>query len=146
MIPPAWLLPPTAAAGATWILAVDSTTLSVAVIGAVQAVIVAGLAWRQARDRIRADRTSVELKAGAEVQTAKITSAQQLIDQLMTQSTADRTLIATLQTELAELTADHRRLDRTLTQVLSGAHRLHAQVVDMQAVPVWSPDRLFEGD
>lgn len=143
-----WPVLPTAAAA---ILAVDSTLVTQYVIGAVQALLVALLVYRQARDRHRTDVKTAELDTTTATTAARIDGTDRLIDQLQqeldraerrTQATElarveDRSLIDELQTELRGLNRRVLRLNRRHTSAMIGIDILTQQLQELEAEPRW---------
>lgn len=125
-----------AAAG---LLAIDGTQLSVAAVGAMQAVVIAWLGFRQVRDKNRQDRAAAELANRSVLQSTRMDGQDRLIDQLQETSTTDRQLIAVLQAEIGTLNGEVLRLQRELLTTTTGAMRLVVQLQENDIEPVWWP-------
>lgn len=139
-----WAWPAIAFAGAG-LLAIDGTQVSVAIVAAAQATIIAYLGYRQFRDKARQDQRQQSLQRETSRNTLKIDGQDKLIDQLQEQGANDRGLITTLQQEIARLNDRVLELQRRTLASEIGASRLIGQLQQLDIEPVWLPDTTRKG-
>ena len=120
---------PAFVAGGSFLLALDATAISVAVIAAANAVVVGYLGFRSEANRQRTTRLAQEQ-----------TKADQLIDQLQEQLSSEMTFRSADRQHIAELERDHRRLYFRVIALESGALRLISQLQELGHEPIWTPE------
>ena len=127
---------PMAGATGAGLLAVDTTTVTVTVIGAFQALILAWFGLRQVRNEQKTEQT----KAATEGLGVQATATDKFVDQLQEQlrseierATQDRAQIAAQAVELGDLR-------RKMTDLEVGVIRLTAQLEAENLEPVWTPE------
>lgn len=139
-----WAWPAMVFAGAG-LLAIDGTQVSIAIVGFAQAVIIAWIGYRQVRDKTRQERRQDNLQRETDRNSLKIDGQDRLIDQLQEQGSNDRSLITTLQQEIARLNDSVLELQRRTLESELGASRLIGQLQQHDIEPVWTPSTLRRG-